>query len=80
MITMRVSQSQSGSTIILAATGALVVTALVIKQVYKSQALPIGHGGVSDAGFLLAVGAVLAFWSLAVVVGLTELVEVESNA
>jgi len=78
---MRVSQSQStGFNIILAATGALAVVAVVIAQVYEGGTLPVGANGVSDTGFLLAVGVVLAFWSVAVVVGLTELAEVNPNA
>jgi len=78
---IRVSQSQStGFNIILAATGALAVVGVVIKQVYEGGTLPVGAGGVSDTGFLLAVGVVLAFWSVAVLVGLTELAEVSSDA
>ena len=40
---MRVSQEQStGFNIILAATGALAVVAVVIKQVYEGGTLPVG--------------------------------------
>jgi len=69
-------QSASGLSIILAATGALAVAAVVIKQVYEGGKLPVGAGGVSDAGFLLVTGAVLTVWSVAVVAGLSEFVEV----
>lgn len=64
--------TQTGFTTITAATGALVVVAITIRQVYESGVLPVGDGAVSHTGFLLTVGVVLALWSLAVVIGLQQ--------